>query len=136
LRAQARPNAFNFWGPKTLVGPELKPGDKAPSFKLTGSKGQEVSSDVFKGKPTIISVVPSLDTNVCTLQTRRFNQEAARLGDAINVIAVSADLPFAQARWCGAEDARNIQALSDHRDMDFGRAFGTYVKELRIDSRA
>jgi len=134
--AQERPNAFTFWGPKTLIGPELKAGDMAPAFKLIDGKGQEVSSDVFKGKPMLISVVPSVDTGVCTLQTRRFDQEAASLGDAINVIGVSADLPFTLSRWCGAEEANNIRVLSDHRDMNFGQAFGTYVKELRIDSRA
>jgi thiol peroxidase len=134
--AQERPNAFNFRGPKTLVGPELKAGDTAPAFTLIDGKGQQVSSDAFKGKPMLISVVPSVDTGVCSLQTRRFDQEAASLGDAITVLGVSADLPFAQARWCGAEGAENIRVLSDHRDMSFGQAFGTYVKELRIESRA
>ncbi len=134
--AQERPNAFTFGVPRTLVGPELKAGDTAPAFKLIDRKGQEVSSDLFKGKPMLISVVPSVDTGVCSLQTRRFDQEAASLGDAITVIGVSADLPFALGRWCGAEGAENIRVLSDHRDMSFGQAFGTYVKELRIDSRA
>lgn len=134
--AQERAQAFTFWGPKTLVGPELKPGDTAPDFTLTDGKGQPVSSDAFKGKPLIISVVPSLDTGVCSMQTRRFNQEAAAFGDRVNLIAVSADLPFAQTRWCGAEGVENLKVLSDHRDMSFGQAYGTLVKELRIDSRA
>ena len=134
--AQERANAFTFWGPRTLVGPELKPGDKAPAFKLVKGQGEEVSSERFAGKPLIISVVPSLDTSVCSLQTRRFNQEAGKLGDKVNIIAVSADLPFAQARWCGAEGVKNLQVLSDHRDMSFGEAYGTHVKDLRIESRA
>src|SRR5262245_35587366 len=98
-----RPNAFDFWGPRTLVGPELKPGDKAPAFKLTGPKDALISSDQFAGKPLIISVIPSIDTGVCSKQTRTFNEKVAALGDTINLVTVSADLPFTQARWCGAE---------------------------------
>ena len=134
--AQERAKAFDFWGPKTLVGPELKPGDAAPPFKLVKVRGVEVGSDAFAGKPLIISVVPSLDTGVCSMQTRRFNQEAGKLGDQANIITVSADLPFAQARWCGAEGVENLQVLSDHRDMSFGDAYGTHIKELRWESRA
>ncbi|GAB4109357.1 MAG: thiol peroxidase [Roseiflexaceae bacterium] len=130
-----RPNAFDFWGPKTLVGPELKPGDVAPAFTL--SKGREsVSNEQFAGKPLIISVIPSIDTGVCSKQTRRFNEEAAALGDAVNILTVSADLPFALGRWCGAEGIDKIVVASDHFDMSFGSAYGTYVKEVRIDSRA
>src|SRR5262245_34441312 len=117
-----RPNAFDFWGPKTLVGPELKPGDKAPPFKLTKLKGEIVTSGDFAGKPLVISVIPSIDTGVCSTQTRRFNQEAAALGDAANILTVSADLPFAQARWCGAEGIDKVIMASDHMDMNFGDA--------------
>ena len=134
--AQERANAFNFWGPRALVGPELKPGDKAPPFKLVNGKGEEVSSDRFAGRPLIISVVPSLDTGTCSKQTRRFNQEAGKLGDKVGVITISADLPFAQTRWCGAEGVENLQVLSDHRDMSFAEAYGTYIKDLRLESRA
>lgn len=134
--AQERTNAFVFLGPRTLIGPELKPGDKAPAFKLVNNKGEEVSNAAFAGKPLLISVVPSLDTGVCSLQTRRFNQEAGEFGDRLQVLTVSADLPFAQTRWCGAEGVKNLQVLSDHRDMNFGMAYGTYVKDLRLDSRA
>jgi thioredoxin-dependent peroxiredoxin len=134
--AQERANAFDFWGARTLIGPELKPGDKAPPFRLTGRKGQEVTSEQFAGKPLLISVVPSLDTGVCSIQTRRFNQDAGKLGDAVGFITVSADLPFAQARWCGAQGVENLQVLSDHRDMSFGQAYGTAIKELRWESRA
>ncbi|NOK64431.1 MAG: thiol peroxidase [Chloroflexi bacterium AL-W] len=131
-----RTGAFDFLGPRTLVGPELKPGDKAPAFTLISNKLQEVSSDSFAGKPMIISVVPSVDTSVCSVQTHRFDQEAAKLGDAINVVGVSVDLPFAQARWCGAEEVSNMQVLSDYRDVSFGDAYGTHIKDLRLESRA
>jgi thiol peroxidase len=132
---QERPNAFDFWGPKTLVGPELKPGDKAPAFRL--SKGKEaISSEQFAGKPLVISVIPSIDTRVCSIQTRRFNESAAALGDAANILTVSADLPFAQARWCGAEGIDRLIMGSDYQDMNFGDAYGTHIKEIRLESRA
>ena len=84
----------------------------------------------------LISVVPSLDTSVCSKQTVRFNQEAAALGDRVHFLTVSADLPFAQARWCGANEVTAVQTLSDHRDMSFGDAYGTHIKEVRVESRA
>ncbi len=130
-----RPNAFDWGGPKTLVGPELKPGDKAPAFKLIRGRGT-VSSEELAGKPLVISVIPSVDTSVCSRQTRRFNEEAAKLGERLNILTVSADLPFAQGRWCGAEGIDKIVMGSDHLDMSFGDAYGTHVKELRIESRA
>ena len=131
-----RPNAFDFWGPKTLVGPELRPGDPAPAFKLTKLKGETITRDDFAGKPLVISVIPSIDTGVCSKQTRRFNEEAAALGDAVSILTVSADLPFAQARWCGAEGIDKVIMASDHVDMNFGDAYGTHIKELRWESRA
>ena len=132
-----RPGAVTMRGnPLTLVGPELKAGEKAPAFKALDGNLKEVILDASKGKTRIFSVVPSLDTPVCDMQTRRFNEEAGKLGDAVVVYTVSADLPFAQKRWCGAADAKNVQTLSDHRDMSFGDAFGTHVKELRLDARA
>jgi thiol peroxidase len=132
---QERPNAFDFWGPKTLVGPELKPGDTAPSFQLSQGK-ESVSSAQFAGKPLIISVIPSIDTGVCSTQTRRFNQAAAALGDAAAILTVSADLPFAQRRWCGAEGIEQVIMGSDYLDMNFGDAYGTHIKEVRLESRA
>lgn len=130
-----RAGAFDFWGPKTLVGPELKQGDKAPDFTLV--KGMDrISSADFVGKPLVISVVPSLDTRTCARQTRRFNEEAAKLGDDVTVLTVSADLPAGQARWCGAEGIDKVVVASDHMDMNFGDAYGTHVKEMRIESRA
>ena len=133
---QERPNAFNFSGLKTLVGPELKPGDRAPAFMLAKGRGEQISSEQFAGKPLVISVIPSIDTRVCSMQTRRFNQEAAELGDRVNILTVSADLPFAQSRWCGAEGIDKVIMGSDHMDMNFGDAYGTHVKEIRIESRA
>jgi thiol peroxidase len=131
-----RANAFDFWGPRTLVGPQLKPGDKAPAFTLTKLKNEKISSADFAGKPLVISVIPSIDTGVCSKQTRRFNEEAAALGDKVNILTVSADLPFAQARWCGAEGIDKVVMASDYVDMNFGDAYGTHVKELRWESRA
>jgi thiol peroxidase len=133
---QERAKAFDYWGPKTLVGPELKPGDRAPAFKLTKTKDELVSSEQFAGKPLIISVIPSIDTGVCSRQTRRFNEEAAKLGDTVNILTVSADLPFTQARWCGAEGIDKVIMASDYKDLSFGDAYGTHIKELRWESRA
>jgi thiol peroxidase len=133
---EERPYAFTFWGPKTLVGPDLRLGDQAPSFTLAKAKGETLTSDQLAGKPLVISVIPSIDTGVCSMQTRRFNQEAAALGDAANILTVSADLPFAQARWCGAEGIDRIIMASDYMDMSFGDAYGTHIKELRWESRA
>src|SRR6266496_1102175 len=133
---QERANAFDFWGPKTLLGSALKPGDKAPAFKLFKTRGEQISSAQFVGKPLVISVIPSIDTRVCPMQTRRFNEEAAKLGDVVNILTVSADLPFAQGRWCGAEGIDKIIMGSDYFDMNFGDAYGTHIKELRLESRA
>ncbi|HJZ50361.1 MAG TPA: thiol peroxidase [Roseiflexaceae bacterium] len=134
--AQERANAFDYWGPRTLLGPELKPGDKAPAFTLTKVKNEKISSADFAGKPLVISVIPSIDTGVCSRQTRRFNEEAAALGDKVNILTVSADLPFAQARWCGAEGIDRVIMGSDYIDMNFGDAYGTHIKDLRLESRA
>lgn len=121
--------------PLTLIGPRLKAGDKAPKFRLLNGKLETVTEDILKGKTTLISVVPSLDTPVCADQTRRFNQELAKLGGSVQILTVSADLPFAQARFCGAENIK-IQTLSDHKDMNFGDAWGTHIEELRLETRA
>lgn len=131
-----RPEAFTFFGPQTVVGPELKPGDAAPNFQLINGKFETVTLETYAGKPLLISVVPSLDTGVCTKQTIRFNEEAAALSEQAGFVTVSADLPFAQARWCGHNSVDHMQTLSDHRDMNFGAAYGTYVPSFRIDSRA
>ncbi|MDP3920292.1 MAG: thiol peroxidase [Candidatus Omnitrophota bacterium] len=123
-------------GPLTLIGPELKVGKPAPDFKLLANDLSEVSLAASKGKTRLISVVPSLDTPVCDEQTKRFNKEAAKLPGGVVVLTVSADLPFAQARWCGVAQATKIQSLSDHRDVAFGKAYGVLIKELRLLARA
>jgi thioredoxin-dependent peroxiredoxin len=122
-------------GPLTLIGPDIKVGDTAPNFKVLTNSLQEVSLDNYKGKTLILSVAPSLDTGVCAAQTHRFNKEAANLPASVEVLTISADLPFAQGRFCGAENIK-IQTLSDHREMSFGDAYGTHIKELRLETRA
>ncbi|EFO80564.1 redoxin domain-containing protein [Oscillochloris trichoides DG-6] len=131
-----RAAAFDFFGPRSLTGPELKPGDVAPDFALINNKLETVTKATYAGKPLLISVVPSLDTGVCSKQTVRFNEEAAQLAEQANFVTVSADLPFAQIRWCGSNNADAVQALSDHRDMSFGAAYGTLLGDFRIESRA
>lgn len=134
---QEREAAFLFAGKQqTLVGPELKVGDKAPNFEVVANDLSTVTLDNSKGKVRIISVVPSLDTGVCDQQTRRFNEEAAKLGDHVTILTISADLPFAQKRWCGAAGVDAVQTLSDHRSMSFGTAYGTNIKDYRLESRA
>ncbi|MDA7027224.1 thiol peroxidase [Bacillus sp. CLL-7-23] len=121
--------------PVTLIGSKLQAGDQAPDFTVLSNSLEEVTLSDIKGKIAILSVVPSIDTGVCDAQTRRFNEEAAGLG-SVNVYTISADLPFAQKRWCGANGIENVETLSDHREMSFGEAFGVYMKELRLLARA
>jgi thioredoxin-dependent peroxiredoxin len=121
--------------PVTLLGNEVKPGDSAPDFTVLANDLSEVSLNDTKGKVRLISVVPSIDTGVCDAQTRKFNEEAGTL-ENVEVLTVSADLPFAQRRWCGANGIENVQTLSDHRDMSFGEAYGVHIKEMRLLARA
>ena len=121
--------------PLTLIGPELKPGDAAPDFSLVDNGLKPVSLADTGQKVRIVSVVPSLDTPVCDAQTKRFNEEAAKLPD-VDILTVSMDLPFAQKRWCGAFGVDKVKMLSDHKDGSFGSHYGTLIKELRIESRA
>lgn len=121
--------------PVTLIGNEVKVGDKAPDFKVLANDLSEVTLADTKGSVRLISVVPSIDTGVCDAQTRRFNEEAAKL-DNVKVLTISVDLPFAQKRWCGAAGIENVQVLSDHRDVSFGQAYGVLIKELRLLARA
>src|SRR5438128_9645063 len=131
-----RPVATTMRGnPFTLIGPELKPGEKAPDFKLVDNGLKDVTLADTGKNVRIISVVPSLDTPVCDAQTKRFNEEAAKL-PAVDIVTVSMDLPFAQKRWCGAFGVDRIKMLSDHRSGSFGEAYGTLIKDLRIESRA
>jgi len=121
--------------PKTLVGPELKVGDAAPDFKLVDGGLNAVTLKDTGNQVRIISVIPSLDTPVCDAQTKRFNEEAAKM-PGVDIITVSMDLPFAQKRWCGAFGVDKVKMLSDHKDASFGTNYGTLIKELRIESRA
>jgi len=137
MAEQERKGAVTFKGnPLTLIGPELKKGDKAPNFQLLANDLSLVTLENFKGKTKLVSVVPSLDTPVCDQQTKRFNEEASRLPSDVVVLTISADLPFAQSRWCGAAHADKVKCLSDHRDVNFGRAYGVLIKELRLLSRS
>lgn len=135
--AQERSGAATFKGnPITLIGPELKVGDSAPDFKLNKDLLTEVTLEDYKGKIKLISVVPSLDTGVCDAQTKRFNEEATKLSDQVVILTVSVDLPFAQARWCGANDVNQVITLSDYKTNHFGEAYGVLIKEFRLDHRA
>jgi thiol peroxidase len=122
--------------PLTLVGDEVKVGNAAPDFVVVSNELKPVNFSSFRGKVVIISSVPSLDTPVCDMSTRRFNQEAAELGPDAVILTISMDLPFAQARWCGAAGVNAVQTLSDYKDASFGQAFGLLIKELRLLARA
>lgn len=121
--------------PLTLSGPLPAIGIKAPDFTALNNDLSPASLSDFRGKVIIISSVPSLDTPVCDMETRRFNQEAGGLGDKVTVLTISMDLPFAQARWCGAAGIDKVITLSDHRDASFGKAYGVMIKELRLLAR-
>ena len=122
--------------PLTLLGKGLKVGEPAPDFEALTNDLSPVKLSSFRGKICIISSVPSLDTSVCDMMTRRFNEEAGSLGGDVVVLTISMDLPFAQSRWCGAAGVENVQTISDHRDVSFGNAFGVLIKELRLLARA
>lgn len=122
--------------PVTLLGTEVKVGDKAPNFSVLANDLSPVTLEDSAGKVRLISAVPSLDTGVCDQQTRKFNEAAAELGENVVVLTVSVDLPFAQKRWCAAAGIENVQTLSDHRDLSFGQAYGVAIEELRLLARA
>ena len=122
----------------TLAGEALAAGQAAPDFKLHFFEGgmQELTLADLKGKPSLLSVVPSLDTPVCATQTKTFNEKLGELGDSINAITVSLDLPFGMNRFCGAESITNIRPASDYQDRNFGNSWGTLIEELKIMTRA
>jgi thiol peroxidase len=131
-----RPGATTMRGnPLTVLGPELKPGEKAPDFEVIGDGLKPVNLAGTGQAVRIFSVVPSLDTPVCDAQTKRFNEEAAKL-PGVEIYTISMDLPFAQKRWCGAFGIDKVKMLSDHRTGSFGEHYGTLIKDLRIESRA
>ncbi len=120
----------------TLIGNELKVGDRAPAFTVIDNKLKETGLKDFSGKVKLISVTPSLDTPVCDMQARRFNQEAAKMPSNIVAINISMDLPFAQSRFCTTAGIDRLKILSDHRDGSFGTAYGVLIKELRLLARS
>ncbi|MEK4025150.1 thiol peroxidase [Sporosarcina sp. FSL W7-1283] len=122
--------------PIHLEGTEVKVGERAPDFTVLSNDLQPVTLADSKGKVRLISVVPSVDTGVCSLQTKRFNDEATSLGGDVEVLTISVDLPFAQARWKDAEGVENLNLYSDHKDLSFGTAYGTAIKELRLLTRS
>jgi thiol peroxidase len=128
--AEERKGVVTFKGtPLTLVGPDIKPGQPAPDFTAVDTSLQAVRQSDAKGKVVILSSVPSLDTPVCDTETRRFNQEAGKLGPGIEVWTISMDLPFAQKRWCGAAGVSSVRTLSDFRDRAFGQRYGVAIKD-------
>ncbi|TWT85463.1 putative thiol peroxidase [Posidoniimonas polymericola] len=135
----SRPGAVTFKGnPVTLAGDALAAGQDAPDFTLHFFEGgmQSLAKGDLAGKPTLLSVVPSLDTGVCAIQTKKFNEQLGELGDKVNAVTVSMDLPFAMNRFCGAEEIKNMKVGSDYQDRNFGEGFGALIEELKILCRA
>lgn len=132
-----RKNIITFKGnPFTLLGTPVTVGQAAPDFTVLANDLSPKTLGDYKGKTLILSVVPSLDTGTCDVQTRRFNTEAAALGPNVRILTLSCDLPFAQSRWCGIAGATQLETLSDHRDLSFGMAYGVVIKELRLLTRS
>ncbi len=122
--------------PMTLLGDEVQVGDKAPNFQVLDNSMQPVTLESYQGKIKIITAVPSLDTPVCNMETRRFNQEADKLPQNVAILTISMDLPFAQARWCAAAGIEKVKTFSDYRDHSFGLAYGVLIKERKLLARA
>lgn len=132
-----RKGAATFNGnPLTLVGNELKEGDRSPKATLLSNNLEAVDLSKYRGKVLILSSVPSLDTPVCDTETRNFNKRASSLGNDIVIATISMDLPFAQKRWCAAAGIDRVETLSDHRDASFGTNYGVLIKELRLLARS
>ena len=128
--ADVRAGAVTLRGnPVALGGPEIKPGQDAPDFVAVDNGLQPVRLSASKGKVLVLSAVPSLDTPVCDTETRRFNEEAGKLGGGVEVWTISMDLPFAQKRWCGAAGVTNVKTLSDFREHSFAQNYGVLVKD-------
>jgi thiol peroxidase len=122
--------------PLTLLGKELHLGEPAPDFEVLDNNLQPVRLSNYRGKVCVISSIPSLDTPVCDMETRRFNEEAGKLSSDVVILTISMDLPFAQKRWCGAAGVDQVITLSDHRQADFGTSYGMLIKEFRLLARA
>ncbi len=133
---QTLPGIVTFQGnPLTLIGTNLKVGDKAPEFSLVANDLSEVTLSSSAGKTRLIVTVPSLDTPVCDMESRRFNQEASKIPN-VQVLVVSMDLPFAQKRWCAAHGIENVKTVSDYKSGQFGLSYGVLIKELHLEARA
>lgn len=122
--------------PLHLEGEQPVVGQKAPDFSLSANDLSPRGLGDYAGKVLVLVSVPSLDTPVCDMEVRRFNTEAASLSDKVRIVAVSCDLPFAQARWCGAAGVKAVESLSDHMETSFGKKYGVLIKELRLLARA
>lgn len=122
--------------PLDLVGNEVKVGEKAPGFTVVANDLSEVRLPDYDGRIRVICSVPSLDTPVCDIEARKFNEMVGELDEDIVILTISMDLPFAQKRWCGAADVKNVVTLSDHRDANFGKAYGVLIEKLRLLARA
>jgi thiol peroxidase len=134
---EKRTGVVTFHGkPLTLIGPELQVGDKAPNFHVVDNDLKPMTLADFAGKVVVLSAVPSLDTPVCDMETRRFNMEAQKLGDEVQILTLSMDLPFAQKRWCGQAGVQNVRTLSDYQEASFGSAYGVLIDGLRLLARA
>ena len=120
--------------PLTLKGKEIKVGDLAPDFLLTDNDLNDVSLKDTSGKRVFV-VVPSLDTPICDMSAKRFNEEATKLNN-VSIYVVSMDLPFAQSRWCGATSSDKITTLSDYKHRSFGENYGVYINELGLLTRS
>ncbi len=122
--------------PLTLLGNQLAVGAKVPDFKATANDMSDLTPAQFQGKVVIYSTVPSLDTPTCSIETKRFNLEAEKIGQSVTVLTLSMDLPFAQKRWCGAEGVSNVITASDYKYRSVGEAFGVHIQELGLLARA
>ncbi len=122
--------------PLTLTGSEVEVGKNAPDCTVVANDLSEVQLSSFKGKKCLLLTVPSLDTGVCHKETKQFNEEAGRLGDQVQILTVSMDLPFAQKRWCAAEGVSNLRTVSDYKHLEMGNNFGVLIKELKLLARA
>ncbi|MCD6185211.1 MAG: thiol peroxidase [Deltaproteobacteria bacterium] len=122
--------------PLTLIGKQPKIGEPAPDFEVLNNDLSQVRLSSFQGKICVIASVPSLDTPVCDMETRRFNEEAGMLGPDVTILTISMDLPFAQKRWCGAAGVDKVVTLSDHFSASFGERYGVLIKDLRLLARA
>ena len=130
-------NTIKFKGnPLTLAGSQPEAGDKAPDFEVLANDLSPFKLSENLGKVLVICSVPSLDTSVCDTEVRKFNEHAASLGDDVEVLVISMDLPFAQKRWCGSAGIKNVQTLSDHKQAQFGTTYGVLIEELRLLARA